>query len=71
MLSTSACPSRSFIFHYMSKMLRYTKIINYTKMSSHALGKKGKWLYCKHLCYVFRFLCKVDYESDKFIHAPT
>ena len=44
---------------------------DFTKMSSQALGKKGKWVYCKHLYYVFRFLCKVDYESDKFIHAPT
>ena len=45
--------------------------LDFTKMSSQALGKKGKWVYCKHLYYVFRFLCKVDYESDKFIHAPT
>ena len=28
-------------------------------------------MYCKHLYYVFRFLYKVDYESDKFIYAPT
>ena len=28
-------------------------------------------MYCKHLYYVFRFLFKVGYESDKFIHAPT
>ena len=44
---------------------------DFTKMFSQALEKKGKWMYCKHLYYVFRFLCKVDYESDKFIHAPT
>ena len=44
---------------------------NFTKMSSQALGKKGRWVYCKHLYYVFRFLCKVNYESDKFIHAST
>ena len=44
---------------------------DFTKMSSQTLGKKGKWMYCKHLYYVFRFLCKVDYESDKFILAPT
>jgi hypothetical protein len=44
---------------------------DFTNMSSHALGKKRKWVYCKHLHYVFGFLCKVDYESDKFIHAPT
>ena len=40
-------------------------------MSSQSLGKKGKWVYCKHLYYVFRFLCKVDYDSDKLIYAPT
>ena len=28
-------------------------------------------MYCKHLYYLFRFLCKVDYESDKVILAPT
>ena len=44
---------------------------NFTKMSSQSLGKKRKWVYCKHLYYVFRFLCKVDYGNDKFIHAPT
>ena len=27
-------------------------------------------MYCKHLYSVFRFLCKVDYKSDKVIHAP-
>ena len=35
------------------------------------IGKKAKWVYYEHLYYVFRILCKVDYESDKFIHAPT
>jgi hypothetical protein len=44
---------------------------DFTKISAHALGKKGKWMYCKHFYYVFRFLCKVDSDSDKFIHAPT
>ena len=44
---------------------------DFTKMFSHALGNKGKWMYCKHLYYVFRFLCKMDYKSDNFIHAPT
>jgi hypothetical protein len=44
---------------------------DFTKMSSQALRKKGKLVYCKHLYYVFRFLCKVHYESNKFIHAST
>ena len=44
---------------------------NFNKMSCQSLGNKEKWMYCKHLQYVFRFLCKVNYDSDKFIHAPT
>jgi hypothetical protein len=27
-------------------------------------------MYCKHLYYVFRFLCKVVYNNNKLIHAP-
>ena len=51
-------------------ILCYT-CLDFTKISSQSLGKKGKWVYCKHCYYVFRFLCKVDYDSDKFIHAST
>jgi hypothetical protein len=49
----------------------YCSCPDFTKMSSQSLGNKRKWVYCKHLYYVFRFLCKVDYDSDKFIHAST
>lgn len=41
-----------------------------TKMSSQALGNKGEHLYCKHLYYVLKFVCKVNYNNDMFIHAP-
>jgi hypothetical protein len=44
---------------------------DFTKMSSQALGKKKKLMYCKQLHYLFRFLSKADYEIDMFIHAPT
>ena len=44
---------------------------DFLKMPSWVLGKKGKWVYYKYLYYVFRFLCKVGYKSDKFIHALT
>ena len=44
---------------------------DFTKISSQSLGKKMKWMYCKHLYYVFRFLCKADYGNDKFIHTPS
>ena len=42
--------------------------LNFAKMSCMAVGKKVS---CKHLYYVFRCLCKVDYANDKFIHTPT
>ena len=30
-------------------------------------GNKGKWVYCKHLSYVFKILCKVDYDNEIII----
>ena len=42
-----------------------------TKMCYGALCQKRKWVYCKHLYYVFKFIRKVDFDNDKFIHAPT
>ena len=44
--------------------------LDFTKMSSPALGKKGKWVYFKYLHCVFNFMCKVDYKSIKYIHVP-
>ena len=43
---------------------------DFTKMSSQALEKKETGV-LQTSYYVFTFLCKVDNESDKFIHAPT
>ena len=40
-------------------------------MTSSAIGRRGMYVNCKHLYYVFRFLCKLDYKVDTFIHAPT
>jgi hypothetical protein len=28
-------------------------------------------MYCKHMYYIFRYLCKVDYTVETFIHAPS
>lgn len=33
--------------------------------------QKRKWVYYKHLHYMFRFLFKLHYDNDKFIHSPT
>ena len=44
---------------------------HYNNMTSSAIGRRGMYVNCKHLYYVFRFLCKLDYKVDTFIHAPT
>ena len=41
------------------------------KNVSFIFGKKKEMDLLQMSYYVFRFLCKVDYNSDKFIHAPT
>ena len=43
---------------------------DFTKIFSQALKKEGNLVYYKYLYYVFKFLCKVDYDKDKFIHVP-
>ena len=40
-------------------------------MLSLAVGKKGQWVLCKHLYYMFKYLYKDDYANDKYIHAWT
>ena len=40
---------------------------DFTKMPSH-VREMGR-VYYKHLYYVFKFLCNIDYDSDKIIHV--
>ena len=44
---------------------------SFVKMMSGALGKRLQWIYCKHVYYIFRYLCKMDYKVDTFMHAPS
>jgi hypothetical protein len=39
-------------------------------MSSHALGKNGKWSTANTSLKCLNHFVEVDYGSDKFIHAP-
>lgn len=34
--------------------------LDFARMSSMRVGKRVQWVCCKHLYYVFRYLCKVD-----------
>jgi hypothetical protein len=44
---------------------------DFITMSTAALGSRKSWVNCKHLYYVFRFICKANLENDKYIHAPS
>ena len=45
--------------------------LSFVKMMSGALGKQLQWIYCKHVYYIFRYICKMDYKVDTFMHAPS
>ena len=36
-----------------------------------SIGKRGMYINCKHLDYIFHYSCKLEYKNDTFIHAPT
>lgn len=40
-------------------------------MATKSLGKRGQWVNCKHMYYVFTQLCDLLPEVDQFIHAPS
>jgi hypothetical protein len=44
---------------------------DFIKMVSETLGKKKVWKYCKHMYYIFRYMCKMDPKKDTFMHAPS
>jgi hypothetical protein len=76
---STLCPRFAVIINNISKddkthhvtigSISQCKCPNFTKMSSHVLRKKGKWVYWKHLCNVFKILCKADHNNSKLIHA--
>ena len=45
--------------------------LSFVKMMSGALGKRLQWIYCKNVYYIFRYICKMDYKVDTFMHAPS
>ena len=39
------------------------------EMATKAIGKRGQWANCKHLCYLFTVVCGLDSDSDTLIYA--
>ena len=33
--------------------------------------KKNMWIPCKHFYFLFTYFSKLDFQKDKFMHAPT
>jgi hypothetical protein len=40
-------------------------------MAVASIGKRGQYVNCKHLYYIFCYFCKMNCEGDKFIHSPS
>ena len=40
-------------------------------MNGTSIGKRSMYINCKHLYYIFGYLCKLKYKNDTFIYAPT
>ena len=43
----------------------------FAKMMFGALGKQLQWIYCKHVYYILRYLSKMDYKMDTFMHPSS
>jgi hypothetical protein len=44
---------------------------NFQNMIVASIGKRGQYVNCKHLYYIFRYFCKMNCEDDKFIHSSS
>jgi hypothetical protein len=44
---------------------------DFLNMAVTLIGKRGQYIDCKHLYYIFRYFCKMNCEGNKFIHSPS
>jgi hypothetical protein len=44
---------------------------DFLNMAVASLGKRGQYVNCKHLYYIFRYFYKMNCHDDKFIHPPS
>jgi hypothetical protein len=44
---------------------------NFKDMATKSLGRRGGWVSCKHLYFVFTVIGSLKSERNAFIHAPT
>ena len=70
---TSPCivSKEDIAYHITIDDIPHYTCLDFTKLTFQSLGKKGKWVHCEHRYVGFRFISKVDYDSDGYIHTPT
>jgi hypothetical protein len=44
---------------------------DFLNMAVASIRKRGQYVNCKHLYYIFRYFCKMNCQDDKFIHSPS
>jgi hypothetical protein len=44
---------------------------DFLNMVVASIGKRGQYVKCKHLYYIFHYFCKMNCQGDKFIHSPS
>jgi hypothetical protein len=44
---------------------------DFLNMVVASIGKRGQYVNCKHLYYIFHYFCKMNSEDEKFIHSPS
>jgi hypothetical protein len=44
---------------------------DFLNMAVTSIGKRGQYVNCKHLYYIFRYFCKMNCENEKFIQSPS
>jgi hypothetical protein len=44
---------------------------DFLNMVMASIGKRGQYVNCKHLYYIFRYFCKMNCKGDKFIHSSS
>ena len=62
---------RDNVYHITIATFPECSCPDFIKMISETLGKNKQWKYCKHIYYIFRYMCKMDPKKDTFMHAPS
>jgi hypothetical protein len=70
LLESGVEPNKKVYRITISHFPEYT-CLDFQNMVVASIGKRGQYVNCKHLYYIFRYFCKMNYEDDKFIHFPS